>query len=76
METSVTSEKKNKNKTLIEKPKILPGMFAHFSAWDLFFFISKGMVLKDGYVAMWENENQKGTHVWKQRESVGSRHSW
>ena len=38
METSVTSEKKNKNKTLIEKPKILPGMFAHFSAWDLFFF--------------------------------------
>ena len=31
-------EKKKKQTTLIEKPKILPGMFAHFSTWDLFFF--------------------------------------
>ena len=71
-------EKKKKQTTLIEKPKILPGLFAQFSTWYIFFFFffSKGMVLKDGYVAMWENENQKGTHVWKQRESVGSRHSW
>ena len=34
------------------------------------------MILEDGHVAVWENKNQKGTHVWKQREGVGSRYSW